>query len=242
MKLCCGQRGQSIVEFLTIFALFASLLMGLFEMTRAFRAKYVLTTATFSAARIGALHNARAEPMGAELANGMSALYVIGSRNPEALLLARARAQALEALPGVGVQIVSPTKRMYDGLARQQWVRRADEGEYGWHRVIPNDNLRWRPRDEVSIDTVNGGRLVNVQDANLLKVRSVWCHRLVVPALDRLIFMIATSAEFTNARQAVCAAVSVGSEAAGVASGYYIAVSADSIVRMQSPVVADDLP
>lgn len=236
------QSGQSVVEFMTIFILFACLLFGLFEITRAFRAKYVLTTATFAAARTGSLHNARAEPMGAQLADGMSVLYMLGRSSPETLLEARARARALEALPGVGVQIVSPTRSVHESLARQQWIWRSDEADYRWQRVIPNDNLRWRPRESVAVDADVGSRRLNLQDANLLKVRSLWCHRLVVPVLDRLIFEILSAPDFASDRQAVCAAVSAAAATSGIAPGYYLAISADSIVRMQSQIVADDLP
>lgn len=246
------QGGQGAVEFVIVFVLFAALLTGLFEMTRVFRAKHVLNTATFSAARAGALNNALKGPMNAELATSMAPIYA-RANSPTGLIGAVARARAfglaLEAAGG-GVHIVSPTEGMFQQLARTQYL--PTEGEGGTRRVnvIPNDNLRWRPPDVAVVDADGREIAVNLQDANLLKVRSVWCHRLVVPALDRLIFTVVDgfSQALSSSRQGICSRISAGGAlvdevvSADIAGGFYIAIAADAIVRMQSPVLAEDLP
>lgn len=232
--------GQSSVEFLVVFLGFAALFLGMFELTRVYRARHVLNTATFQAARSGALLNARVAPMNAELANGMSALFMASSRSASGLVEARAAAQVLVSLPGLGVRILSPTRDAFLQLHRRQWIRRSDEAVHRWHDVIPNDNLRLRPRQVASLDTMDGPASINLQDANLLRVRSLWCHRLVVPALDRVVFGVLNLPPFQSPRQAVCSAISEGA-APGIARGYYIPIAADAIVRMQSAVVADDV-
>lgn len=238
------QRGQGAVEFVIIFVLFLALLTGLFEMTRVFRTKHTLNAATFSAARAGALSNARLEPMNAELANGMALLFSQGA-TPSGLVSALAKAQAfglaLDAVGG-GVQIVSPTRQIFNQLHTTQYLPNEDDTALQAVDVIPNDNLRWRPAGNAKINA-NGQQFdINLQDANLLKVRSLWCHRLVVPALDRLIYNVVNALPFASSRQAVCNAISIGGATAGVAPGYYLAISADATLRMQSPVVSNDLP
>lgn len=237
MSLQRAQRGQGGVEFVVIFLTFAALILGLFEMTRVFRAKHLLNTATFAAARAGTVHNARVAPMNGELANGMVPMYMQGDRSVAGLTAALTRAQAMVALPGLGVQIVSPTGAIFDQLKKEQRIRRTDEDEYRWQDVIPNDNLRWRPRDTATI----GSGEINLQDANLLKVRTLWCHRLIVPALDGVIYGIVNLPMFVGDRQLVCSGISDGA-VPGIARGFYLAITADATLRMQSPVVEDDLP
>ncbi len=230
------QYGQGAVEFLVVFMLLLALLGGLFEMTRLIRTKLLLRSASFEASRIGAMHHGRLAPMQAELANGMSALFTFGDRSASGLIRAQQRARAIAALPGVGIEILHPSLAVHATHSRQQWVHLQGTETYEWHAVIPNDNLLWRPRnpDEAGI---------SIQDANLLKTHSVWCHRLVVPALDHLIHRIVTNPRWASAAQAPCTAIGRGASAApGVAPGRYIAVTGGAIVRMQSAVVADNLP
>ena len=235
-----SQTGAGAIEAIMVLLLFACLLGGLLEMTRVFRTKHTLATATFMAARAGALHHAQSAPMDAELARSMAPAYAFGRRDSEGVSKALARAAAMLALPGIGTEVISPTRPVFEQLARRQWIRRSDEASYRWQSVIPNDNLRHRPRQGAMIDTDHGQRPVLLQDANLIRVRSLWCHRLVVPGLDRLVFQLASRGGSPTARQAVCQAIS-DRHIEGIPRGYYLAVSADAVLRMQSAVVADDL-
>lgn len=209
-------------------------------MTRLYRGKHSLNTATFLAARAGALHHARLAPIEAELARSMAPVYLLGQRDAQGLSLAIARTRALIAQPGVGAQIVSPTRDIFDQLARPLRIQRSDESEFRWQAVIPNDNLRERPREMANVTTDQGDRPIHLQDANLLRIRSLWCHRLIVPGLDRWVFDWVSAFGPQTERQQVCSAIS-DREIPGIARGYYLAVSADAVVRMQSAVVADDL-
>ena len=234
------QRGAAAAEFVVVFLSFAALITGLFEMTRVYRAKHTLNTATFQAARAGAVHHGRAAPMESELANNMAPLFMGGERSVAGLNRALLGTRALVELPGIGVEIVSPSRAAFDQLRKRQWLRLDDDSEHRWQDVIPNDNLRFRPREVADIEVDGNAAALNLQDANLLKIRSLWCHRLIVPALDHLIFGILNQALFVSERQLVCSAIS-GRDIAGIAAGFYIAVVADATVRMQSAVVADSL-
>lgn len=233
-------EGTGTLEFLVVFLLFAGLFLGVFEMTRIYRAKHVLNTATFAAARSGSLHHARLDAMNAELANGMTPMLMGAGRSAESLALARQRAATLLAPPGTGVQIVSPTQQMYERFRRPLWTRFEGQSADSWQQAVPNDNLRQRPREASSIVDSPGMSEINLQDANLLKIRSVWCHRLVTPVLDRAIFGIVTSSLFIGERQRACLPLS--SISGQDISGFYVAISADAIVRMQSIISNAGLP
>lgn len=234
------QRGAGAVEFVVVFLLFMALLAGLFEMTRVFRSKHTLNAATFSAARAGALNGARLQPMNLELANDMAPLFHAGASSAglaAAITRARAFAVALAAAGG-GVDIVSPTQAVFDDLKKTQYFPVPGTDDLVRREVIPNDNLRWRPRRVA--DTPAGD--INLQDANLLKIRSLWCHRLVVSGLDRAVFFILNLPIFATERQGVCSALTAVAGNEAVPQGFYIAIAADAIIRMQTPVVGDDLP
>jgi len=212
---------------------------GLFEMTRIFQAKHTLNQATFSAARAGALNDARLRPMTAKLASSMADRYTYDA-SPAGVIEAQARArlygEAIQAAGG-GVRIVSPTLDIFQALNTRQYLKIEGDDERRYQEVIPNDNLRWRARRTASVSDGD----INLQDANLLKIRSVWCYRLIVPALDRVIYSIVNTFN-TSDRQSVCNTISTGSQITGIATGRYLAITSDAIVRMQTPIVANDLP
>ena len=110
--------------------------------------------------------------------------------------------------------------------------------------TIPNDNLMYR-----SVDAVGD---VNVQDANLLKVRVTYCVRLVVPIVNRMIsaFTVAPpgtpdrmdtgySGGSMSASELLKVTPATGATGLCVLTGdaypYRIPVTAESVVRMQSP-------
>ncbi|MEC4766143.1 TadE family protein [Halomonas sp. CUBES01] len=234
------QSGQGTVEFVVVMLIFLAFLGGIFEMTRVFRAKHTLNEATFLAAREGALNHARIDPMVARLGEGMADLFMVKDSKTsltKALLVSRAHAEAFQASGG-GVKIVSPTKSVFNQLSKEQFIPFDGNQQPSTVRVIPNDNLRWRPNEVANLD---GDSNIDLKDANLLKIRTIWCQRLVVPGLDFLIYQVA-GAVGNSQRQSTCRQVSSGSQVSGVASGWYIAIASDATVRMQTPVLGDDLP
>jgi hypothetical protein len=238
------QSGQTAVESTIIFVLFITLLAGLVEMTYLYRAKHTLGKATFDAARAGAVNHGLQGPMGSALARGMAPMYMRGSRDQAQVIVAVAEAEAVRAvIDGLArsVEIVSPTAEIFDELKVSQKLRlRTDDKDApaALHEVIPNDNLNWRPRATVTA-TVDGELVdINVQDANLLKIRTYWCHRLLVPGVDRLIAGIAAEVNVAHApaAQMACASLDGLSGVAG-RGRQHILLSSRSTIRMQSPMV-----
>ena len=85
-------KGQAVTEFIILMPVFFMLLFGIFEFTYVYRAKMTLNTATFEAARMGALNHARAQPMRSALAKGMTSLYVAGNKSVGGLIKAYGKA------------------------------------------------------------------------------------------------------------------------------------------------------
>lgn len=78
---------------------------------------------------------------------------------------------------------------------------------------------------------------INLQDANLLKIRSHWCSGLEVPFVNRMIYGVVTSLFSQPGPHArACQFKTNLLSAGGVTRAYYVPISSDSIVRMQSPV------
>lgn len=232
--------GQGSIEFLLVFLGFAALFLGLFEITRLYRCKHVLNTATFAAVRAGALHHASTGVMNAELANGMVPLLMQSTRSALQLGVSRERALALIRTPGIGIQILSPTRTTFAQFRAMQWVRLAEDRDFRWQHVIPNDNLRLRSRAAGNVERSYPTGRMTVQDANLLRVTSLWCHRLITPVLDRVVFYVVNWGLLNAERQRVCSAIS-GLRGHGVPEGFYVAVVGDAVVRMQSSFSASTL-
>jgi Flp pilus assembly protein TadG len=233
------QRGQTAAEFTFVGVLFFALLGGLIEMTYVFRAKSVLNMATFDAARSGAMHNALVAPMETTLQNDMAALYMQTDASQAGLAAAIARTQALynsmktlsAGLPITPLTIISPTLDVYNKFSQPQMIRLADQSTESLVNVMPNDNLQWRART-VSTTIANGSTAtINLQDANLLKIRVYWCQHLIVPALDYIVHGIANINP--SPQQEMCNALGNSD------LNYYLAIESDAVIQMQSPVYYD---
>ncbi|MEW8119896.1 MAG: DUF2235 domain-containing protein, partial [Candidatus Thiodiazotropha sp.] len=74
------------------------------------------------------------------------------------------------------IEIINPTIEAFDEFGREIVNPRTGDVHFG----IPNSHLRWRERDV-------GRSGVNIQDANLLKVKVTYGYQLKVPLMDRVI-------------------------------------------------------
>jgi len=234
------QHGQAAAEFIIIGMLFFAMLGGVFEMTYVFRAKHLLNTATFDAARTGSMHNAMLDPMESTLARDMAPLYMQGGRTVADVNTAISSATSvLTTMKTVGkpIVIVSPTHEVFTKFSEPQKVRLSNQTDETIQAVIPNDNLEWRARDTQTIAANSSTATINVQDANLLKIRVYWCQHLVVPGLDMIVHEIAVL-NGTTPQQAMCDALGT------TIDNIYLAIESDAVVRMQSPVayVNNNLP
>lgn len=245
-----GSRGQSVTEFIIIMPIFFVLLFGIFEFSYVYRAKATLNTATFEAARSGALHHARIAPMRDALSKGMAPLYMKGravDSGPVATLhmsrayaTAKAMAVALDAVPALNVKsvsIVSPNRAIFDRFKVKRLVKLQHETSFAEREFIPNDNLLFRSAESVRLSSGGEDIDMNVQDANLLKVKTAWCYNMKVPLLKNLINKAVSGfwgGIFTASNeQKACNAIGL------VNGGVYLALTSQSTIRMQSHVILD---
>ncbi len=240
------QKGATLVELIFVMPLFLILVGAIIEISYAYRTKTTLNAATFDAVREGAVSNASKSSMKSALSAGMVPVFVLGNADSAGVLDAYRRSTQLElALSGIArvqgldtITIISPTRSVYDRFKSEIMV--LEDQRVTVAEAIPNDNLMYRSTATRSVNVGGQNVQMNVQDANLIKIKSLWCHRLLVPGLrdlaDRLIFtsnFITTSPE-----QRTCNAVgALGGEFEGV----YVAITSQAISRSQSPIFADDL-
>jgi hypothetical protein len=227
-----AQGGSVLMETYIVLPVFALLLGGIFELSMLYRARAILDAATFEAAQQGAMHNARMERIRVGLAQGMTP-HLMRDRGPVALGAAYARAMVRVSTPGAGVRIVSPNRDAFRQFRQRQTVQTsADNSERGQF-VIPNDNLLWRDATVRQVRVGSDRIPMTVQDANLLKVESHWCEKLLVPVLDRV---IAGVVNWPLGNPPQCATL------AAVTGDRYVLLRSSSVARMQSPILEADLP
>ena len=229
--------GQATIEYLFVVPILLLILLASLQFVFIYEAKMALNYAAFVGTREGALKNGSMAAIQDGLASGFAPFFVHGT-NQQALKDGRAQAKAELGNSSLAlITIVNPTSDAYSNFANAA-------GE------IPNDNLMYRPI------TPSGD--MNVQDANLLKVRVTYCVRLVVPIINRMIYGFVVNPPATPAK--IDSATYNGSHiaapellkvapATGSASGlcvvaakaadpnytYRIPVTSEAVVRMQSP-------
>ncbi|MEW8105817.1 MAG: DUF6531 domain-containing protein [Candidatus Thiodiazotropha endolucinida] len=175
-RLFKGQRGAAMTELLV--SLPALLLMGLGGLQSAllFDAKTTINYATFEAARKGAVNHAQSDAMRRELGLRLAPLFG-GDGSAEKALSAITRASLdVQDSRFTEIEIINPTIEAFDEFGREIVDPRTGDVHFG----IPNSHLRWRERDV-------GRSGVNIQDANLLKVKVTYGYQLKVPLMDRVI-------------------------------------------------------
>lgn len=242
------QLGASTVEFIFALPLFFILLFGIIEMSYVYRSKATLNTATFEAARTGSVNNALTGEMRKSFASGMIPLHINADRSAAGVTKAYASAKIFEKsmstaarLVGLDtVQIVSPNRDIFNKFAVDIPKLDSRKRKLKFIRAIPNDNLTYRGIDTKRVRIRDNGRTenvrMNVQDANILKIKSFWCHKLKVPGLRELFYRLVLSNFFrASPEQRICNSIGYATESR------YIAITSQATVRMQSPVYKDNL-
>lgn len=215
-----ASQGAAITEFLVVMLALVPLVMGTIQAALVFHAKTILSYATFEAARSGAVQNAQRGAMQRAFQRNILPLYGGGSTNA-ALIQAYTRSSIdLWVGPVVGtslgagttLDILSPTQEAF----RDHGLRVNGRGT----QFIPNEHLRYRGRG------VGATSRVDIQDANLLKIKVTYGYKLIVPVINRILARILLIADAGNAR-------------------YYLAdpprlpIVSYATVRMQSDAQAD---
>lgn len=230
------QAGQATIEYLYVVPILLLLLLASLQFVFIYEAKHTLNYATFAATRAGALNNGSLAAIQDGLAAGLAPLFAHDTTQ-KALKDARATAKTETGDSKLAlIEILNPTAIALTGFQNSN-------GE------IPNDNLMYRS----DTDLQDG---MNVQDANLLKVRVTYCVRLVVPLVNRMISSFTVAPPLQGAKidsytgGSIAAPELLKVEAPGASSGlcsdptnaypYRIPVTSEAVVRMQSPFKNSD--
>ncbi len=274
------QKGQAVIEHIIIWPVLAFVVLSAIQLGFLYRDKATLNDAAFRAAREGSLNNAFLGPMRRTVVESLVPLYMAGEASPTAYAMANVRAFAenlvnpvngntLGQFAGVEVEIISPNRDIFGKLSRDMHALQDDcpsptASSHGndrsrcqevRFRQIPNDNLNIRSDETQRVKVETKDVDMNVQDANLLKIRAHYCAELVVPLAARVGFSLAgflfgeTSwwdfygktdikkhNHWASCRNRTLATRAANSAGVGVPAKYYIPISSTAIVRMQSPV------
>ncbi len=213
------QRGQSLPEFLIVVPIFIFLMLLIFQLVLVYRAKSTLDYATLMAARAGAVSNARIGEMKDGLARGLTPLYATET-GVAGLTKAWLKTKA-DLVLNAKIEIISPTKASWNEFKERQ---------YDGRQALPNDNLAFR-------DHAIGASGVNVQDANILKIRVTYDYPLIVPFVDRVMRgdseYVKSDGFFDPANVDMKSPVLSGPI---LGNHFRIPLESYAIVRMQSPI------
>ena len=271
------QIGQAIVEHIILWPVLILVTLGSIQLALLYRAKATLNEAALRAVREGALQHAYKSPMrkafiealiplyqksGAGLANYSKATTLAYADNGVSL-----GGNQITGQKFIDIEIISPNKEIFSAFAQDMYTlvsacendikRESRDGSDRTrckevrYRQIPNDNLNIRPNNTKNVIVRGQALTINLQDANLLKIRVHWCAPLDVPLVSS-VFYAASEAlstwnldfwEFyelsggnSHEHWSECSAKTASSSAGGKAKVYYIPISVDSITRMQSAI------
>lgn len=170
------QGGAAMVEFIVTAPVLLGLGLGTVQAGLVYHGNTVLNYATFETARTGAVNHALLAPMMDELGARLAPLEGgDGSAGKAGEAITRSRLAALAQQDVfTHIEILNPSLEAFNHFK----VSSRESGQ----NVIPNSHLRHQPEDDV--DPVSG---VNIQDANLLKIRVTHGFDLKVPGIRQLV-------------------------------------------------------
>lgn len=200
-------RGQAMVELLIAAPVVFFLIFMTIQMVLLYRIKSTLDYAALMTARAGAVSGLHKSDMQAAFAKGMLPLYAhkTGMTEVEA---AYVKARVDLALHGT-ITVINPTKVAWNEFKERQY-----NGQY----ALPNDSLAYRSH-------ATGSSGVNVQDANVLKVKVEYAAPLVVPFVGWVL----------GGKSSYLKAGALESSPLSALTGR-LKIESYAIVRMQSPI------
>jgi len=235
------QSGQAMTEFIIVFPVLFILIFAAVQFALLYHAKITLNYATFLAARSGAVSNGHLGIMENALARGMAPLYT-HCEDAKEVLRARDHVRDEIEIGFAYIEIINPPMQAFDSPAgtgmirdgtRPLTVKTSIEPQ---DRVIPNDNLMFRP-----ITPRAAG--LSIQDSNLLKIRAHYCYPLYVPFIDTLLVKIMTKTANTDKTSPdycpECQGqfMSTGTFERGCLDNDRFPISSQAMVRMQSRAI-----
>ncbi|MDY6929663.1 MAG: TadE/TadG family type IV pilus assembly protein [Pseudomonadota bacterium] len=226
------QGGSFVIESVWLWPLLLMLTLGVVQMGFLYNAKATMNNATFQAAREGSIKHADKAAMEKRLAEAMAPLYTKKAGIGQ-LAYQRKRLAAAMRMPGAAigeVEIISPTRKVYGEFEKIQYYL-DDRGRERRIAQMPNDNLNVRSSAQKTVKIGSENIEINLQDANLLKIRGHWCYKMIVPFLNYIIYKTYTSLPGAkNPHWRACRRLSF------INDSYYLPVSAMSVVRMQTSI------
>jgi len=180
-NLAKKNTGQAMVETVVIMFTLMLLVLGIIQFALVYNAKTTLNYATFEATRAGALNYGNTQAIQYAFAGAMSPLYASVDAADGAIdsvnAVQTARNRVFTEIQNFGTtgsacfeQLNPPTSafnahQITDSAGRD---------------VIPNDHLKYRTAELK-------GSTVNIQDANLLKLKVTYCYPLYVPLVATVV-------------------------------------------------------
>jgi len=214
-------NGQSMTEFIIVMPVLLILIFGGFQFALIYHAKITLNYATFLAARSGAVANGHMGVMENALARGMAPLYT-HCEEIEEVKRARNKVQD-EIRNGFGrIEIINPLPAAFTDF-KPISAPNSD-------RYIPNDNLMYRST------ATTGSSGINIQDANVLKIRASYCYPMYVPYVNTLIKTLLMDPPSPDCEECLgTIPAGSGTFEAGCLINDRFPINSQAIVRMQSP-------
>ncbi len=215
------QNGQSMVEFLIIFPILALLTLGLFQLALIYNAKTTLNYAVFNAARAGAVNKAEKIMIDLALYRGLAPLFTSIDGNisdVQELQIGRDKIREIHEHGYICIERLSPSDSAFNDYGK------GDDG------AIPNNNLMYRTAQI-------GSSGVSIQDANLLKLRVTYCHKMIVPFFGRIIKKMSNGSDPDGISIAPA-----GNFQKNCYNNERIPIVSQAIVRMQSDAINDLFP
>lgn len=202
-----ASSGQSMVEFIIAAPVLLFLILSTIQFVLLYRIKATLDYAALEAARAGAVRGADKGEMRRGLARGMTPLFAHKTSLAE-LQAAYFKSEVEMGLYG-RIEVINPTRAAWNEHKEKQ---------YNGRDALPNDTLAYRS-DRV------GSSGVNVQDANILKIKVTYQAPLVVPFVS---WVLRGKSDYLKA------GTFEGSSLNPIT--HRLPIESYAIVRMQSPV------
>lgn len=169
--------GSSLIELVVLLPLLLIITLGIVQLALVYEAKNNLNYAVFMAARSGAMKHASKKSLVSGLVKSLIPIYS-PARSTKGLMAAETKALN-DVSKYASIKILNPTREAFRDFSVINPVTHQAE--------IPNEMLH-------QASTVKGpGSGINIQDANLLKIRVLYGYKLQVPFVNKLITTLASS-------------------------------------------------
>lgn len=217
--------GQAMVETLIVMFVTLLLLFGIIQFGLLYNAKTVLNYATFEAARAASLNYGSPKAIDYALARSLGSL-VSSEGYSQHDAYQKSQSKYLDLIDEGDVICV---ERINPPANSPHWLPASDAGN-DYRNYIPNDHLRYR-----SAQLKQG---MSIQDANLLKIRVTYCHKIIVPFYSRIIQRLMLLKKINNDPDPIpdYKPPSLGKFAQQCFENDRVPIESQAIMRMQTPI------